>query len=881
MNRFTSRLLTAGVLAAASCALLTASATGEQEPARPNTFRCYHPEVDFHSANASRRAVALSESKWDNSDGHDTRGVPTDGQRKALVLLISFSDKDFVTPDAYQVFHDMLNKEGFNQYGASGSARDFYVESSRGEYLPDFDVYGPIKMPKPARYYGEDMVYSIDMHPAEMVEQACLMWDDKINFADYDTNGDGFVDNVYVFYAGKGQTTGGDQNTIWPHAASLTDWYVDNNADLGKFVPLEVDGVKVNRYAMSCEVDANNNLSGIGTFVHEFGHVLGLPDLYDTANNGSYSKCFTPNYFSTMDLANYLNNEHTPALFSTYERYSLEWMKPYECQGDAEVCLLPLSNGGNALKVGNTKKPTEYYLFESRARDGWDKYIPGEGLLVWHIDYTASVWEANKVNNNADRQLVDIIEADNDLYIGSQADDVFPGKTAKHDFETNSDPSIKWWDRSRPGMEFFTIYRNPDGAVFFKLRSNDGKRDAAMEIAAPAAKLSALGSNFATAEWSPVSGAKEYRVSLVQTSDNKVVTRLENVGNATSFEFSGLKPATGYAVYVYACNDLNVAAAETPIYFTTQGAGAANRPVVFSTTHANGADLSWAASEGASAYKLTIAERTTGAKSDEEASGFDGDKLPASWSFSGSFEKASSRVGTAAPSLRFDNDGTYLQTRLYDKPVRSISFWTRFEFDDDEAFSYLTVYGLDKDGHVFPIETINDLADDSKGETKTIEFTRDVYGVRLVHNMRTTSQSLYIDDVVVELCDSHTDTPVAGYNGVEVADVKAAVEGLDEGKKYIAYVEPVDGAAAGKRSEAHEFITVESTGVGSIIGDAAQSVHFYVNNGFIIPTDNGAEYSVFSISGACIASGVKGSFELPAKGIYMVRSGSAAAKLVW
>lgn len=866
-------------LAAASALSASAANDAERLPDGARQFRCISPAEVVKHLGATKRGLP-SPSKWDNADGHDLRGIPTDGKQKALVILISFSDKDFVVPDAHGTFTDMLNKEGFDLYGATGSARDFYVASSAGQYLPDFDVYGPVKMPKPSSYYGEDMIYSIDMHPAEMVVDACKALDGEINFADYDTNGDGEVDNIYVFYAGKGQTTGGAANTIWPHAARLSNWYVDNDESKGKY-SLSLDGVTIDRYAMSCEINRDGILSGIGTFCHEFGHVLGLPDLYDTANNGQVSKCYTPNYYSTMDLGNYNNDEHTPVLFSSYERYALEWLKPYVPQGGGRVTLLPTAVRNNALKfpISNTGKPTEYFLLEARAREGWDKYLPGEGLMVWHIEYGTMAWEQNKVNNNEKRQLIDLIEADDDQFLATDHDDLFPGGAGTYDYEYDSTPSLQDWDRQSLPFRVLNIEQLPDGAIAFNLLTDDGKEDPALAIEAPEAEIKALTANSVKAEWNAVEGADSYRVSVVDATTGDVVARhIESEG--TSIEIDGLKPATGYRMLVYACNDLNTATSQTPLTFATPGTGADSRPVMIASTRPDGATLTWTPAEGASAYRLTVATRSTGAESDSETAAFDGKKLPEGWTFNGKYDERD-RYSATAPSACLSLHTEAMQTKIYEKPIRGVSLWTRFAFNDEEAISTFDIYGLDRNGAPFLLNRTRDVAGKQEGTKIELEFTRDVYGLRFVNNILTSGQSLYIDDVRLSFTDGHTDSPLADYNAVEVSDTRADVAGLEEGKTYVAYVEPVDGTAAGLRSEALEFVARQSTGVIEIPGLTPAAVRFAVADGLVIPTDMDMEYNVYTTAGIRVASDTKGTFRLPARGIYIIRCGASAAKVVW
>jgi len=261
---------------------------------------------------------------------------PAYGKQRTLVILISFSDVDFMSvDDPHEYFSNLLNQEGFtNDYGANGSARDFYVASSMGQFLPDFDVVGPVKLSHTAAYYGSDTP-SQDAKMGEAVVEACQLADEVVDFSQYDANGDGYVDNIFFFYAGYGQADQPDgDDYIWPHSAHL-----EKTWDMS----LECDGKKIGQYACSNEVRYSAtgaiNPSGIGTFVHEFGHVIGLADHYDV---GYSLLTFNVGTWDTMASGSYNNNMNTPPLFSAFERAELGWLDYIELTTDADtLSVLP------------------------------------------------------------------------------------------------------------------------------------------------------------------------------------------------------------------------------------------------------------------------------------------------------------------------------------------------------------------------------------------------------------------------------------------------------------------------------------------------------------------------------------------------------------
>lgn len=455
----------------------------------------------------------------------DTRGpglydysFPCKGNQKALVILVEFKDVKFNsknkspynTHDTKTYFTEMLNKQGFNTYKGTGSARDWFVDNSNGQFTPDFDVFGPVTLTQNVKYYGQNSgAYDEDIRPHQMVIDACKALDSQINYKDYDRDGDGYVDNVYVFYAGYGEAdTEGQENTIWPHSWEISSANAPNDYTSG--TPLTLDGVKIDRYACSNEtmgiVGTNasgtayvygNRPDGIGTFVHEFSHVMGLPDLYPTTNDyDSYKDYpFSPEEFSVMDYGPYNNDGLTPPNYSAYERYAFDWLTPEEMTpGTKSLETIGTSNKAFIVK---TDKEQEFFLFENRQLTGWDKYLPGHGMLVWHVDFDTQVFYDNEVNNTKNHQYVDLVEADNILdyptgedYWGyydwpesTRTGDPFPGAKNVTAFGAKTTPALVSWSKKSPGVELTGI-RETSGVISFLATVNGDDGSGVNEIGA-------------------------------------------------------------------------------------------------------------------------------------------------------------------------------------------------------------------------------------------------------------------------------------------------------------------------------------------------------------------------------------------------------------
>lgn len=335
---------------------------------------------------------------------------PKTGTPRSLVIMVNFKDLSFVTPNPQDAFHRLLNQENYSDNGGTGSARDYFKAASYGQYSPQFDVVGPYNLPENMAYYGaNDPDSKEDVKPAYMIVDACKAADNNgVDFTQYDADGDGYIDNVFVYYAGYNEAEWGPDNSVWPHR-----WFVERNYNYaGTAQSLLFDGKKVFDYACTSELKGNSgsNMCGIGTFTHEFGHVIGLPDYYHTEDDKN-----TLNNWSIMDAGAYLNEGRTPPTYSAYDRFFLGWLTPEELSSPADKSLYPLSQ--STVLVSSTAKqayllsasthnlnggnpsPTEFYIMEYRKKTGWDTYLPEEGLLFWHIDYNQSAWDFNTPNN--------------------------------------------------------------------------------------------------------------------------------------------------------------------------------------------------------------------------------------------------------------------------------------------------------------------------------------------------------------------------------------------------------------------------------------------------------------------------------------------------
>ena len=367
----------------------------------------------------------------------------TQGDFRGMVVLVQYADIKFKAADPKAQFTDFLNKEGYNEYHHQGSVRDYFIKNSMGIFRPTFDVYGPITVPNTRATYASTTTGNKNFAAAKTILATALDSLDKrgeIDFSKYDNDGDGMVDFVFMIYAGVGSNGSGVDDAIWPHANYFNSQKGPNS---GKKMS---DGSYINYFACSNEIGttayrndkSTSTLNGIGTFIHEFSHVLGLPDLNDTKGTNKTRK--DPTKWSVMSTGVYncpSNPEYVqccaPPFYSAFERMSLGWMTPMELNVKGEVKLDKIEDNV-AYSVTNPKNPKEVYLLEYRNRKKWDAGQPSSGMLIWHIDYVDSIWNINAVNANAAHMYVDVVEAVPAKGTTATAEDVFPGTGKVTDF---------------------------------------------------------------------------------------------------------------------------------------------------------------------------------------------------------------------------------------------------------------------------------------------------------------------------------------------------------------------------------------------------------------------------------------------------------------
>lgn len=366
-------------------------------------------------------ARILKQRSTDTKGGTETVAV-----KHGIIILAQFKDVKFTY--SKEDFVSLLTQKGYSRSGATGSAKEYFDAQFNGLFEFSFDVSNIVTLPSAMVVYGGNDEEDADKAPEQMIIDACRLADADVDFSRYDDDSDGVVDNVFVFFAGGDEAEGAGSDCIWSHA-----WYIYSGA--GQNVVL--DGKKIDRYACTSELsrrysgDGNHRdvLAGIGTFCHEYFHTFGIPDMYDTDYEGSGGHAAGLwAWTSLMDAGNQNNDGNTPPYLNAVEREYLGISKPITIKSDGGYTLDPIHRNGNFYRI-DTDYENEYYLLECRSEEGWDKYIGGSGMLVYHIDKStrsagysesygrdltaAQRWNyMNEINCRPDHQCVDLIEAD-------------------------------------------------------------------------------------------------------------------------------------------------------------------------------------------------------------------------------------------------------------------------------------------------------------------------------------------------------------------------------------------------------------------------------------------------------------------------------------
>ncbi len=386
---------------------------------------------------------------------------------RGLVILVEYNDCSFSRSDYTEIVDSMINERGFSGYMTNaalpehitytGSVRDYFYDNSAGLFDPKFDVVGPVKI-------DHSMYEGRNNYPG-LQEAALRAADSLVNYKNYDTDNNGTVDMVYFIFAGGGSNFGNnDSRLLWPHASYIPS--------------LSLDGVRFGRYACSTELygaPSNAILDGIGTICHEFSHVLGLDDEYDTDYSGSGGQSIHPGRWSVMASGPYLNSSRTPCGYSLFERYQAGFATPelITTSGDYTLEDIDKSNAGYRI---NSAVDKEFFMLENRQQGKWNAYLPGHGMLVFRVDSTnTSVWTSNDINCDPSHNYYELLRVNPRINGSSPIDtgsDPMPGTSNVTELGNNTTPNLRSWTGMLTSISLSNI-KETNGVITFSATVED------------------------------------------------------------------------------------------------------------------------------------------------------------------------------------------------------------------------------------------------------------------------------------------------------------------------------------------------------------------------------------------------------------------------
>ena len=627
------------------------------------------------------------------------KSYPLSGSPKAIVILVNFSDVKFVTSVPQTAFTNLLNQSGYSANGGTGSAKDYFHDASMGVFNPQFDVIGPVTLDHDMAYYGANSggTAGQDSNPQQMVIDACTKASSLVDLSQYDTDKNGVVDNIFIYYAGYNEAEGGPANSVWPHKWNLNNYNT------------KLNGVSIFNYACTSELHGNsgNNMCGIGTFCHEFGHVLGLDDYYVTSS--SAVDHHTLSVWNIMDYGAYLNLGRTPPTYSAYDRFFLKWMSPTELKtaGDYSLDYLGTSNkaylisqSGNRNLTANDASSPEYFTLENRQQTGWDKYLPGHGLIIYHIYYNQSTWLTNTPNDDANAMGVDIVEADGGALTEtssldpSLSGDPYPGTSNVTSFNPKLRSGIVL---AKP----LTVIKESNGIITFKFMGGSksptiitsgtpttfntvqGTPSGIQTITVSGLKLKSnvlinfvIGSHFEIKKDTEVLWGKSVILTPIDSTLTNIKIQIRYNPSIPSFSNPHTETLNLSSVNAETIG-INLTGISMRKIFIIPPIAKPATNTQLDNFVANWSVVSDSIGKFASGYYLTVYNISNG--SNEMKQDFSSGLIaPMGWSINATaISSTKAYCGNAVPAIQFGNSGEYIQTEKYMLPASNISFYLK------------------------------------------------------------------------------------------------------------------------------------------------------------------------------------------------------------
>lgn len=352
-----------------------------------NTFLSSQAKGIYPTMHSKDNIIEMPTSESKNTQLEN----PVVGDRRILIILMEYRDVKF--KKTQEDFYRLFNEKGYSDDGAYGSVYDYYNKVSYEQLRLACDILGPYTASKDMSYYGGNYGRTNqDMNPKALFNEAIQFALQDAKLSDYDNDGDGFVDNVHIIFAGYGEEAGASANSIWSHEMT--------------FKAENVGDVMIDHYSCSPELRGNNGnrISHIGPPCHEIGHALGAMDYYDVDYQaGGYYE--GTGDWDIMASGSWNDEGARPADFNPYVKaYNFGWVDVQTLEQDT-LNFIPPSTQTNSIYRIDTPVNGDYFLLDNRQSRGITSAEPGKGLLIFHIGpQMAQKEKTNTINSTYPQQ---------------------------------------------------------------------------------------------------------------------------------------------------------------------------------------------------------------------------------------------------------------------------------------------------------------------------------------------------------------------------------------------------------------------------------------------------------------------------------------------
>ena len=338
------------------------------------------------------------------------------GVRHQLTVMVEFNDRAFKGNEAATLaqWNKIFNTENLTEAPFKGSVHDYFLAQSYGKFSVFFDLYF-VKVSGDAKKYASDLTDENSQYLVQDIMEVLKNRND-IDWSLYDWNGDGFVNQLLIIYAGQGMNDYDSSQysyLVWPHQWWMSEHLKDRQPDVYcDPIPITYNDkeYKIDCYCALAELTRKNDYGSFGTICHEYTHCFGFPDFYYGQTGMKYV-----HGWDLMDSGNYNGGGYQPPGYSAHERWFMGWLTPIELKVNTTVNNMPsLDSADRAYLIRNNGFDDEYYIIENRQQTSWDTSLPGNGIVIFHIDFDPNLWVSVKnYVNSYDNQHYVLIHANN------------------------------------------------------------------------------------------------------------------------------------------------------------------------------------------------------------------------------------------------------------------------------------------------------------------------------------------------------------------------------------------------------------------------------------------------------------------------------------